>query len=174
MALVKSVRGKTPQIDPTTWMAENAVVVGEAIIGKDCSLWFHAVVRADVNKVTIGDQVNIQDGAIIHCTYEKAATTIGNNVSIGHRAIVHGCTIEDNVLVGMGAIVMDHALIPSNCIVAAGALVPENKVLESGWIYAGMPAKKLKPISEEQMEFFIHRTARNYKKYSDWFRSDDV
>lgn len=173
MALIKEVRGLKPEIDDSTWMAENAVVVGDVKIGKDCSIWFHAVVRGDVNAIRIGNKCNIQDGAVIHCTYEKAATTIGDNVSIGHKAIVHGCTIESNALIGMGAIVMDHALVPSDCIVAAGALVPENKVLESGWIYAGIPAKKFKPISDEQRQFFIHRTADNYVKYSGWFKTND-
>lgn len=172
MALVKSVRGFSPKIPKSSWLADNAVVVGDVEIGENCSIWFHAVVRGDVNAIRIGDNVNIQDGAIIHCTYEKAATTIGDNVSIGHRAIVHGCTIVKNALIGMGAIIMDHAVVPENCIVAAGALVPENSQLESGWIYAGIPAKKLKPVSDEQLEFFIHRTARNYQKYSAWFKTD--
>ena len=174
MAVIREVRGKTPKIDETTWLAENAVVVGDVTIGHSCSVWFHVVVRGDVNSITIGNRVNIQDGAIIHCTYEKAATKIGDNVSIGHRAIIHGCTIEADALIGMGAIVMDHAFVPRKCIVAAGALVPENTQLESGWIYAGIPARKLKPISEDQETFFIKRTAENYIKYASWFRGSSA
>ncbi|MDX1685053.1 MAG: gamma carbonic anhydrase family protein [Saprospiraceae bacterium] len=170
MALIKTVRNFTPEISETTWLADNAVVVGDVKIGEKCSLWFHAVVRGDVNSVRIGHRVNIQDGAIIHCTYEKTETHIGDNVSIGHRAIVHGCTVEDNALIGMGAIVMDNAVIPSDCIVAAGALVPENKILESGWIYAGVPARKFKPLTDEQRNFFIERTAKNYVEYAGWMK----
>lgn len=171
--LIKSVRGHSPHIDDSTWIAENATIVGQVSIGANCSIWFNAVIRGDVNAITIGDKVNIQDGAIIHCTFEKASTYIGDRVSIGHQAIVHGCRIESDALIGMGAIVMDHAVIPKDCIVAAGALVPENKVLESGWIYAGIPAKKFKPITNEQREFFIRRTADNYIKYASWMTEDD-
>lgn len=173
MAVIKKVRGNAPEIDASAWLADTAVVIGDVKIGAECSIWFNAVVRGDVNSIHIGKKVNIQDGAVIHCTFEKASTYIGDNVSIGHRAIVHGCHIESNALIGMGAIVMDHARIPSDCIVAAGALVPENKQLESGWIYAGIPAKKFKPISPEQREFFIRRTADNYVKYSGWFADGD-
>lgn len=152
------------------YLAENAVVAGDVVMGDDCSVWFHAVVRGDVNAIRMGNKVNVQDGAIIHCTYLKAPTTIGNNVSIGHRAIVHGCTLHDNVLVGMGAIVMDHAVVEENCLIAAGAVVLENSVLESGYIYAGVPAKKIKPLSPEQFKHMIDRIADNYVMYADWFR----
>ncbi len=152
------------------YLAENAVVAGDVVMGDDCSVWFHAVVRGDVNAIRMGNKVNVQDGAIIHCTYLKAPTTIGNNVSIGHRAIVHGCTLHDNVLVGMGAIVMDHAVVEENCLIAAGAVVLENSVLESGYIYAGVPAKKIKPLSPEQFKHMIERIADNYVMYADWFR----
>lgn len=173
MALIQAVRGKTPQLGANNWLAENAVVVGEVTTGKDCSIWFHAVVRGDVNAIIIGDKVNIQDGAVIHCTYERAATTIGNNVSIGHRAIVHGCTIHDNVLVGMGAIVMDNAVVESNVLIAAGAVVLENSHLESGWIYAGVPAKKVKQLSPEAFADNIQRIANNYVMYSGWFKEEN-
>lgn len=169
MALIKSVRNKTPEFGPNCYLAENATIVGEVKMGKDCSVWFQAVIRGDVNGIVIGDQVNIQDGAIIHCTYEKAATRIGNRVSIGHRAIIHGCTIDDDVLVGMGAIVMDHAKVPSNVLIAAGAVVLENAQLESGFIYAGVPAKKVKALSPELFKGQIERIANNYVMYASWF-----
>lgn len=170
MALIKVVNGKTPFFGHNIYLAENAVVVGDVVMGDDCSVWFHAVVRGDVNFIRIGNKVNIQDGAVIHCTYERAATYIGHNVSIGHRAIVHGCTLHDNVLVGMGAIVMDHAIVQSNCLIAAGAVVLENTVCESGAIYAGVPAKKVKSLSPEQFNDTILRIADAYVKYSSWFR----
>lgn len=173
MAIIKSVRGHTPQIGSRVYLADNAVVVGDVILGDDCSIWFNAVIRGDVNFIRVGHRVNIQDGAIIHCTYEKAGTTIGDDVSIGHGAIVHGCTIQDKVLIGMGAIVMDHALVPSHCLVAAGALVLENSILESGFIYAGIPAKKVKELSPETFDFFITRTASNYMMYAGWFKDEE-
>ena len=169
MALIKPIKGVLPKLHPTVWTAENAVIVGDVEMGQDCTVWFHAVIRGDVNSIRIGDSVNIQDGAIVHCTYKKADTIIGDRVSIGHRAIVHGCHIESDVLIGMGAMVMDHVYIPSQTIVAAGAVVTENMKLESGWIYAGLPAKKLKPIDDELAEYLIHRTARNYVKYASWY-----
>ncbi len=150
------------------WIAENATIVGDVVMGDECSIWFNAVIRGDVNSIRIGNKTNIQDGAVIHCTYERAATTIGNNVSIGHNAIVHGCTVHDNSLVGMGAIVMDNAVVEQNCIVAAGAIVLENTICESGWIYAGIPARKVKQLSQEQLEG-LARTANNYVMYSGWF-----
>ncbi len=150
------------------FIAENATIVGDVIMGNECSLWFNAVIRGDVNSIRIGDKSNIQDGAVIHCTYEKAATTIGSNVSVGHNAIVHGCTVEDNVLIGMGAIVMDNVVVQKNCIVAAGAIVLENTVCESGYIYAGIPAKKVKQLSPEQVEG-LDKVANNYVMYSGWF-----
>ena len=170
MSVIKSVRGYTPQFGKNIYLAEQSVVVGDVITGDDCSIWFNAVVRGDVNSIRIGHRVNIQDNAVVHCTFEKAATDIGNNVSIGHCAIVHGCTIEDNVLVGMGAIVMDHAVVRKNCIIAAGAVVLENTVLESNGIYAGIPAKKVKDLDEHHVQQLIDRIANNYVKYSSWFR----
>jgi len=164
-----SLRGKTPQLGTNCFTAENATIVGDVVCGANCSIWFNAVIRGDVHEIRIGDNTNIQDGVIIHCTYETAPTHIGSNVSIGHRAIVHGCTIHDNVLIGMGAIVMDHAVVPENCIVAAGAVVLENSVLESGYIYAGVPAKKVKKLSTEAFDQNIKRIAKNYSMYASWF-----
>lgn len=170
MALIKKVRGFQPQMGENCYLAENAVIVGDVVMGKDCSVWFHAVIRGDVNAIRMGNKVNVQDGAIIHCTYERAATEIGNNVSIGHRAIVHGCTIKDNVLIGMGAIVMDHAVVEENVLIAAGAVVLEKAHLESGYIYAGVPAKKVKALSKEQFNDSVQRIADNYLLYSSWFK----
>lgn len=169
MALIKTVRNHTPQFGDHCFLAETATVIGEVKMGNDCSVWFNAVVRGDVHYIHIGNKVNIQDGAIIHCTYQKAPTTIGNKVSIGHRAIVHGCTIHDNVLIGMGAIVMDHAVVHSNSIVAAGAVVLEKTVIESGCIYAGVPAKKVKEVSPDQFANLVERIANNYVFYASWF-----
>lgn len=170
MALIKSVNGKTPEIPSSCYMAENATVVGDVRMGEECSIWFNAVVRGDVNAIVMGDRVNVQDGAIVHCTYEKASTRIGSDVSIGHNAIVHGCDLKDNVLIGMGAIVMDNAVIESNVIIAAGAVVLENTQTESGWIYAGVPAKKVKQLTKENVEKMIASTASHYVKYIDWFK----
>ena len=170
MALIKPVEGKEPRFGKNCYLAENATIVGDVEMGDDCSIWFQAVVRGDVHYIRMGHKVNIQDGAVIHCTYQKAPTNIGNNVSIGHRAIVHGCTLHDNVLVGMGAIVMDHAVVEENVLIAAGAVVLENSRLESGYIYAGVPAKKVKKLSAEQFADSIERIANNYVMYSGWFR----
>ncbi len=170
MALILPVNGKSPQFGNNCYLAENATVVGDVTMGDDCSVWFTAVVRGDVHYIKVGNKVNIQDGAIIHCTYQKAPTVIGNFVSIGHRAIVHGCTIEDNVLIGMGAIVMDHAVIKKNSIIAAGAVVLENTVVESGTIYGGVPAKKVKNLDEATFKNLIERIGNNYTMYADWFR----
>jgi len=169
MALIKPVKGITPVFGKNCFLADNATVVGEVVMGDECSVWFNAVVRGDVHSITIGTKVNIQDGAIIHCTYQKAKTVIGDFVNIGHHAIVHGCTLKNRVLVGMGAIVMDHAVVESYCIIAAGAIVPENTVCESGFIYAGIPAKKLKPISDEQRKLLDELPDR-YVMYSEWFK----
>jgi gamma-carbonic anhydrase len=169
MALVKSVRGYTPAFGNNCFLAENATVVGEVSMGDNCTVWFNAVVRGDVHSITIGNNTNIQDGAVIHCTYQKAKTVIGSNVSIAHNAIVHGCTIHDNVLIGMGAIIMDDAVVGENSVVAAGAVVLSGTIIESGTIYAGMPAKKVKDISEE-MKAVIKRTAANYPMYAEWFK----
>lgn len=168
MGIIKECQGKSPVLGENTYVADNAVIVGDVTIGHSCSIWWGAVVRGDVNSIIIGDETNIQDGAIIHCTYQKAATKIGNRVSIGHKAIVHGCTIEDSALVGMGAIVMDHAVVQSGSIVAAGAVVLENTIVESGYIYAGVPAKKVKKIEGGMSEVF-ERTANNYMLYKSWF-----
>ncbi|WP_375578072.1 gamma carbonic anhydrase family protein [Marivirga tractuosa] len=168
MGIIKKCDGIAPEIGKNTYIADNAVIVGDVKIGKECSIWWSAVVRGDVNSITIGDKTNIQDGAVIHCTYKKASTKIGNKVSIGHKAIVHGCTIEDSALVGMGAIVMDNAIVQSGAMVAAGAVVLENTIVESGYIYAGVPAKKVKKIEGEMQEIF-ERTAKNYMLYKTWF-----
>ncbi len=170
--LIKSVNGKSPQIPSDCYIAENATIVGEVSFGDSCSVWFNAVIRGDVNFITIGNKVNIQDGAIIHCTYQKHPTIIGNNVSIGHNAIVHGCTIQDNVLIGMGAIVMDNCVIESNSIVAAGAVITQNTVVSSGSIWAGVPAKKVKDIDQSNFAGEIGRISDNYVMYSSWFKED--
>jgi carbonic anhydrase/acetyltransferase-like protein (isoleucine patch superfamily) len=170
MALILPVKGISPVFGKNCYLAENATIVGEVEMGDDCSIWFQAVVRGDVHFIKIGNKVNIQDGAIIHCTYQKHPTIIGNNVSIGHRAMVHGCTIHDNVLVGMGAIVRDNTVVEENVLIAAGAVVLENSRLESGHIYAGVPAKKVKAISPETFKNTIERIADNYVMYADWFR----
>lgn len=170
--IIKTIQGKTPQISEGTYIAENAVIVGEVFIGAECSVWFNAVIRGDVNSIRIGNKVNIQDGAVVHCTYQKHATVIGNNVSIGHNAIVHGCIIEDNVLIGMGAIVMDNCVVKSNSIIAAGAVVTQNTVVESGTIYAGVPAVKVKNIDESAFSGEIERIANNYTMYSKWYQED--
>ena len=168
--IIKEIRGKLPQIGEDCFIAENATIVGDVQMGKECSVWFNAVLRGDVHYIKMGDRVNIQDGAVIHCTYKKYPTTMGNNVSVGHNAIVHGCTIHDNVLIGMGSIVMDNCVVHSNSIVAAGAVVTQNTVIESGSIYAGVPAKKVKDISKELSSGEIDRIAENYVEYSSWFK----
>ena len=168
--IIKSVNGKSPKIPSDCFIAENATIVGEVDMGTQCSVWFNAVIRGDVHFIKIGNKVNIQDGAVIHATYKKSPTTIGNNVSIGHNAIVHGCTIHDNVLIGMGSIVMDDCVIESNSIIAAGAVVTKNTRVETGSIYAGVPAKKVKDISAELISGEINRIADNYVKYSSWYK----
>lgn len=168
--LLKSVNGYTPLFGENCYFADNATVVGQVTMGNDCSVWFNAVIRGDVNFIKIGNKVNIQDGAVIHCTYQKYATVIGDNVSIGHNAIVHGCTIHDNVLVGMGAIIMDNCVIESNTIIAAGAVVTQNTHVEAGTIYAGVPAKKVKDIDERLISGEIDRIANNYVMYAGWFK----
>ena len=170
MKIIKPVKGKHPKISEDCYIAENATIVGEVSIGTQCSVWFNAVIRGDVHYIKIGNKVNIQDGAVIHATYKKSPTTIGNNVSIGHNAIVHGCTIHDNVLIGMGSIVMDDCVIESNSIIAAGAIVTKNTRVESGSIYAGTPAKKIKNISQEMISGEIDRIANSYINYSSWFK----
>lgn len=169
MAIIKTIRGFAPKFGENCFLADNAVVVGEVVMGANCTVWFNAVVRGDVHSITIGDNTNIQDGAIIHCTYQKAKTVIGSNVSVAHNAIIHGCTIEDNVLIGMGAIVMDDAVIGSNSVIAAGAIVLPGTKVESGSIYAGIPAKRIKDIGDE-MKAVIQRTAKNYPMYAEWYK----
>lgn len=170
MALIKEVRGKNPVFGSNCFLAENATVVGDVVIGNDCSVWFNAVIRGDVHFIKIGNKVNIQDGAVLHATYQISPLTIGNNVSIGHRAIVHGCTIKDNVLIGMGAIVMDDVIVNENVIIGAGAVVTEKMVLESNSIYAGVPAKKIKSMDQKNFEHLINRISNNYVMYADWFK----
>ncbi len=172
MALIKSIRGFTPKFGNDCYLAETATVIGDVIMGDQCSVWFNAVIRGDVHFIRIGNKVNIQDGAIIHCTYETAPTTIGNNVSIAHNAIVHGCTIEDNVLVGMGAVIMDNARVGSNSLIAAGSVVRENTIIEPGSVYAGVPAKKIKDISQELTAGLLGRISNNYIKYAGWYRNE--
>jgi carbonic anhydrase/acetyltransferase-like protein (isoleucine patch superfamily) len=167
-ALILPVHGISPTIGPDCFLADNATLVGDVVLGRGCTVWFTAVVRGDVNSIRIGDETNIQDGAVLHCTYEKASLTIGSRVSIGHRALVHGCTVEDDVLIGMGAIVMDHAVVGAGCIIAAGAVVLENTICEPGYLYAGVPARKVKPVSEAQAAG-LRRTAANYRLYASWF-----
>ena len=170
MALIKTVLGKTPQMGEGCFLADNCTIIGDVVMGDQCSVWFNAVVRGDVNYIRIGNQVNIQDGVVIHGTFEKAATEIGNHVSIGHNALVHGCTLHDNVLIGMGATVMDNSVVEEKSIVAAGAVVLENTVVESGSIYAGVPAKKIKEVNPALFEGEIQRIAQNYVLYSSWYQ----
>jgi carbonic anhydrase/acetyltransferase-like protein (isoleucine patch superfamily) len=169
MAIIKEIRGHTPRFGKNCFLADTAVVVGEVTMGDNCTIWFNAVVRGDVHSITIGNDTNIQDGVVIHGTYQKAKTVIGAKVSIAHNAIVHGCTVEDNVLVGMGAIIMDDAVIGTGAVIAAGAVVLPGTLVEPGSIYAGMPAKKVKDIGEE-MRAVIERTAKNYPMYATWFK----
>lgn len=170
--IIKGVRGNHPQIGEDCFIAENATIVGEVKMGDRCSIWYNAVIRGDVHYIHIGDEVNIQDGAVIHCTYQKAPTTIGNRVSIGHNAIVHGCTLEDNVLIGMGSIVMDGCVVESGSIVGAGAVVTQGTRVEAGSVYAGIPAKKVKEVSPELSKGEIERIAKNYLMYSSWFKEE--
>jgi carbonic anhydrase/acetyltransferase-like protein (isoleucine patch superfamily) len=170
MPVVRSVRGLSPQLGNDTFLAETAVVVGDVVMGDGCSVWFNAVVRGDVNAIRIGDRVNIQDGAVLHCTYERAALTIGNDVSIGHNAIVHGCTVKDKVLIGMGSIVMDHAVIGEGSVIAAGAVVTQNTVVEPGSLMAGVPAKRIGPVTADLAQGEIERIAKNYRMYASWFK----
>jgi len=173
MALIKQVKGILPKFGKEIYLSENATVVGDVVMGDNCSVWFNAVVRGDVNYIRIGNKVNIQDGAIVHCTYKKTATAVGNNVSIGHNAMVHGCEIKDNVLIGMGSIVMDNCIIESNSIIAAGSIVLEGTHVKSGSIYAGVPAKKVKELDEQQTKILIKGIADNYVMYSSWFTDED-
>lgn len=172
MAIVKNVRGFQPQFGKDCFLADNAVVVGQVVMGDHCTVWFNAVVRGDVNSISIGDNTNIQDGAVIHGTYERSKTVIGSNVSIAHNAVVHGCTLEDNVLIGMGAIIMDGCVVGANSVIAAGAVVLPGTQIPPGSIFAGVPAKKVKDIGDD-MKAVILRTARNYPMYAGWFRDQE-
>jgi gamma-carbonic anhydrase len=169
MAIIKTIKGYTPRFGVSCFLADNAVVVGEVVMGDNCTVWFNAVVRGDVNSITIGNNTNIQDGAVIHCTFQKSKTAIGNNVSIAHTAVVHGCTIHDNVLIGMGAIVMDDAVIGKGSVIAAGAVVLPGTIIDPGSIYAGIPAKYVKDVGSE-MRDVIERTAKNYPMYAEWYK----
>jgi len=169
MALILPVKEVLPRFGENCFLAPNSTIVGDVILGDECSVWFNAVIRGDVNSIRIGNKVNVQDGVVIHATYQKTTVTVGNNVSIGHNAILHGCTIQDNVLIGMGAIVMDNAVVGSNSIIAAGSVVLEGARIPCGSIYAGVPAVKVKDISEELISGEINRIANNYVYYSSWF-----
>jgi len=169
MSQLIEVCGKSPQLGEKSKVFKTAILTGDVVTGKNCTFWYHSVTRGDVNKIILGDKVNVQDGAILHCTYKKAALTIGNRVSIGHRAIVHGCTIHDDVLIGMGAIVMDHAVIESGCLIAAGAVVTQGMHCKSGWIYAGLPAKPIKELSLKMMKGEVNRIAEAYVMYAGWY-----
>ncbi len=171
MPVILPVKNVYPTLGEKCFVADNATIVGDVVMGNNCSVWFNAVIRGDVNYIRIGDNTNIQDGAVIHCTYLKAGTDIGNNVSIGHNALVHGCRLQDHVLIGMGAIVMDNALVEESCIIGAGAIVLENSVCETGYLYAGIPARKIKPLTAEQREM-LEKLPRNYIMYSDWFTQE--
>ena len=168
--MIKTINGKSPQIGEDCYIAENATIVGDVVMGNQCSIWFNAVLRGDVHYIKMGNKVNVQDGAVIHCTYLKSPTNIGNNVSIGHNAIVHGCTVHDNVLIGMGSIIMDDCIVESNSIIAAGAVVTKGTHVPSGSIFAGMPAKKIKDISADLSVGEVERIANAYVKYSSWFK----
>lgn len=170
MALIKEVRGFTPQIGEDTYLAENATIIGDVIMGSQCSIWFNAVIRGDVNSVRIGNRVNIQDGAVLHTLYQKSTVEIGNDVSVGHNAIIHGAKIEDYALIGMGAIILDHAVVGAGAIIAAGSVVLSGTQVEPGSIYAGVPAKFVKKVDTEQAQEMNQKIANNYLMYSSWFK----
>lgn len=172
MALIKELLGKTPQIGENTFLAETATIIGDVVMGKDCSIWYNAVIRGDVNYIKMGDKVNVQDNVMLHCTYQKYPLIIGNNVSIGHNAIVHGCTVQDNVLIGMGSIVMDDCLVEENSIVGAGSVVTQGTHIKSGEVWGGVPARKIKDISAQLLEGEVNRIADNYVKYSSWYKDN--
>ena len=169
MSHLLPVRGHTPILGDDCRVMPTAVLTGDVVAGRGCTFWFHSAVRGDVNAVRLGDRVNVQDGAVLHCTYQRAALTVGSGVSIGHRAVVHGCTVHDDVLIGMGAIVMDHAVVESGCLIAAGAVVTQGKTCESGWIYAGVPAKPVKRLSHEAFAGEVQRIAEAYGMYASWY-----
>ncbi|MBR5433787.1 MAG: gamma carbonic anhydrase family protein [Bacteroidales bacterium] len=170
MALIKSVRGFTPQFGENCFLAENATIIGDVVMGNDCSIWFNTVIRGDVNSIKIGNLVNIQDGSVLHTLYEKSTIEIGDNVSVGHNVTIHGAKICDNVLIGMGSVILDHAVIGENSIIAAGAVVTSGTVVEPGSLYAGVPAKKIKDVSPEQTKEMIYRISHNYRMYADWYK----
>ena len=169
MALVRPLRGFVPVIGENTFLADTAAIIGDVTVGRDCSIWFGAVLRGDVNKITVGDRVNIQDGVVVHTLYQRSVTEIGDDVSIGHNANIHGARIESRCLIGMGATVLDNAVVASGCIVAAGALVLSGAKLEPDSVYAGVPARKVKEITPEQREEIILRIARDYRMYASWY-----
>ena len=171
MPLILEINGQSPQIDPTAWIADNATLTGNVHIGAKSSIWFQVVIRGDMNEIRIGENCNIQDGAVVHGTKGRGDTLIGNNVSVGHKAIIHGCQIEDNVLVGMGAIILDDVLIPSNTIIAAGSVVTSGTQIEAGFIYAGIPARKLKPLDEATAQIYIEGTSKAYVEYSGYYKT---
>lgn len=173
MALIKTLLDKTPVIGEDTYLAETATIIGDVVLGNHCSVWFNAVIRGDVNSIHIGDNVNIQDNVMVHCTHEKTTTHIGNNVSIGHNAIVHGCEIHDNVLIGMGAIVMDYAVVESDSVIGAGAVVTQGTVVKSGEVWVGVPARRIKTVSVHLLENEINRVAENYSKYASWYKETE-
>ena len=174
MAIIKKLNGHTPKFGKNCFLADNAAIIGDVEMGDDCSIWFGAVLRGDVHSIRIGNKVNIQDNATIHATYKKSPTNIGNNVSIAHNAVIHGCTIKDNVLVGMGAIVLDTAVVDSNTIIAAGSVVTKGTVVESGWVYAGTPAKKMKQLGEELLKGEVERIVNSYSMYAGWYTEPDT
>lgn len=170
MALILPYKGKKPEIDSSAWVAQNATITGDVLVGKDSSIWFQVVIRGDVNRIIIGDNCNIQDLTMVHGTYDRGDTILGNNVSVGHSAVIHGCQIQDNVLIGMGAVILDDVIIPSNTVIAAKSLVTSNMKLESGYIYAGIPAKKLRPLDEETARRYIQGTAEHYVEYAKGYK----
>ena len=173
MALIKTLLGKTPQIGTNTFLAETATIIGDVVMGENCSIWYNAVIRGDVNLIRLGNKVNVQDNAMLHCTYEKYPLEIGDNVSIGHNAVVHGCTVRSNVLIGMGAIVMDNCVVESNSIVGAGAVVVQGTHIKSGEVWGGTPARKIKDISTGLLDGEVNRIANNYVKYSSWYTEEE-
>ncbi len=176
MAIIKSVRGHSPSVGDGTFLADNAVLIGDVTVGSDCGIWFGAVLRGDVNKIVIGDRVNIQDGAVIHTLYDgskhPSQSIIGNDVSVGHNAIIHGARIGDHCLIGMGATLLDNAVIGEGCIIAANALVLSGAVLEPGGLYAGVPAKRVREVTPEQRAEIIERTAKDYIMYASWYKEE--
>lgn len=174
MAIIRELRGITPAIGDDTFVAETAVIIGDCVIGRDCSIWYGAVLRGDVNSIILGDRVNIQDGAVLHTLYQRSVTKIGNDVSVGHNAIIHGAEVKDRCLIGMGAILMDNAVVASGTIIAAGALVLSNQVCEGNSVYAGVPAKKVKSLTDDDVERMIVKNAQGYLMYKGWYADSDI